>query len=145
MHRRLTLRNRIDSNIESVVSGRADLLYDALVAVIEHLVRAKTLDEVEVLRRCCSDDAEAAKLGELDRVLPDGRRTAPDEDGALGARPGVERRGQLERLVKALQSGEGSYAELRGLLERPAFGDWYDAAFRFRDDVFRVRSVCSGN
>ena len=97
--RRLTFRSCIDSDIQCVPGGRADLLHDALVTVVEHLIRAKTLDEVKVLRRCCSDDAEAAEFGELDRVLPDGRRTTPDEDGALGSRTCVEWRGQLERLV----------------------------------------------
>ena len=97
--RRLTFRSCIDSDIQCVPGGRADPLHDALITVVEHLVRAETLDEVEVLRRCCSDDAEAAEFGELDRVLPDGRRTTPDEDGALGSRPRVEWRGQFERLV----------------------------------------------
>ena len=97
--RRLTFRSCIDSDIQCVPGGRADLLHDALVTVIEHLVRAETLNEVKVLRRCCSDDAEAAEFGELDRVLPDGCRTTPDEDGALGSRTCIEWRGQFERLV----------------------------------------------
>ena len=97
--RRLILRSCIDGDIQCVPGGRADLLHDALITVVEHLIRAETLDEVKVLRRCCSDDAEAAEFGKLDRVLPDGRRTTPDEDGALGSRPRVEWRGQFERLV----------------------------------------------
>ena len=49
--RRLTFRSCIDGDIQCVPGSRADLLYDALVTVIEHLVRAETLDEVKVLRR----------------------------------------------------------------------------------------------
>ena len=41
---RLSLRNRVDGKIQCVVCGRVDLLHDALVAVVEHLVRAEAFD-----------------------------------------------------------------------------------------------------
>jgi hypothetical protein len=44
-----------------------------------------------------------------------------------------------------LQGGVGSHTELGGFLERPTLGDWNDAIFCFRDDVFRERAICGGS
>jgi hypothetical protein len=106
--RRLALRDRIKGNVKRITSSYANLLHDTLVPVIEHRVRAESLDEVEILGRGRCHDAESAQLCELDGILAEGRRATPNENGALrllGSRPSLEGRRQLETLMQALQGG----------------------------------------
>jgi hypothetical protein len=129
--RRLALRNRIDGNVKRITSRRANLLYDALVAVIEHLVRAQSPDEIEVFTGSRCQDAESAHFRKLDGVLTNGRCTAPNENGAMriGGGPGLEGRRQLESLMQALQGGYWSHAQLRRFFKRPTARDGHDAEF----------------
>ena len=68
---RTELANRVDALGEGVSGDLIDLRHHLGVAVVEHLVCAGRLDEVEVARRGRRDDLIARSVCELDGVLAD--------------------------------------------------------------------------
>ena len=121
LSRGLSLGDRIDGNVKRITSRCANLIHGTLVTVIEHLVRAESLDEAKILGRSRRQDAESAQLCELDGILTDSRRAAPNENGALGllggGGSGLEGRRQLESPVKALYGSYGCHTQLRRFFE----------------------------
>jgi hypothetical protein len=71
LFRRFSLGDRINGNFKRIPSRRANLLHNTLVAIIEHVVRAESPDEIEIFGRGRCQDTESAHLCELDGVLTD--------------------------------------------------------------------------